>query len=364
MSSHHVVIMAGGTGGHVFPALAVADELRRQGHTVSWLGTRHGLEAELVPAAGYPIDFIGIAGLRGKGLLGWLMAPLRITRALWQSLTVMRQRRPVVVLGMGGFVAGPGGLAAWLRRIPLVIHEQNAVAGLTNRLLARLASRVLSAFPQAFAGKAELVGNPLREAICQLPVPAERLAQREGPLRVLVLGGSLGAAVFNRVVPEALAVLPEALRPQLRQQTGKRNLDEAQQARDQALVEMELLPFIDDMAAAYGWADLVLCRAGALTVSELSAAGVASVLVPFPFAVDDHQTANAAALAAQGAAKLLPQTQFNRDSLASMLAEFAVDAQNGRKHLLAMAEAARALGRPRATAIVAGICLDVAEDKR
>ncbi len=357
MTSGHFVIMAGGTGGHVFPALAVADKLREQGHSVSWLGTARGLEAELVPAAGYEIDFIGIAGLRGNGALGWLLAPWRVSRALWQSLAILRRRRPVAVLGMGGFAAGPGGLAAWLRRTPLVIHEQNAVAGLTNRLLSRLAGRVLAAFPQAFGKRAEPVGNPLRTAITELPPPELRLAGREGPLRLLVLGGSLGAAVFNEVLPQALASLPEGARPQVRQQTGKRNIEAARSHYAEAGIAVELLPFIDEMAAAYGWADLVLCRAGALTVSELAAVGVASVLVPYPHAVDDHQRANAAALAEAGAAVLLPQAEMTPKGLAELLSDFCADAQAGRSRLAEMANRARAQARPAAAAEVAAICI-------
>ena len=369
MSGRHILIMAGGTGGHVFPALAVADALRAQGNTVSWLGSRNGLEAQLVPAAGYEIDYIGISGLRGKGLRGWLAAPWRVARALWQSLGVLARRRPAVVVGMGGFVTGPGGLAAWLRRIPLLIHEQNAIAGLTNRLLAPLASRILCAFPQVFVtprlqARTQVCGNPVRREIVELPEPAQRLAKRQGPLRLLVLGGSLGALVFSQILPQALARLPEGQRPLVRQQTGRQHLETARQhyaaAGIETGVEVELLPFVEEMAEAYRWADLVLCRAGALTVSELAVAGVASILVPFPHAVDDHQSANAAWLADNGAAIRLQQQQLDAVTLAGLLAEFGEDAASGRERLLAMSQRARVQGLPRATAQVVEACLALA----
>ncbi|MCW8991789.1 MAG: undecaprenyldiphospho-muramoylpentapeptide beta-N-acetylglucosaminyltransferase, partial [Gammaproteobacteria bacterium] len=273
MSSGHILIMAGGTGGHVFPALAVAEGLRARGIAVSWLGTQRGLESELVPAAGFPIDYIRIAGLRGKGLAGWLLAPWRLSVALVQALGVIRRRQPGLVLGMGGFVTGPGGVAARLTGRPLVIHEQNAIAGLTNRWLARIANRVLEAFPDTFVGRhVQHTGNPVRSDIMQLATPQQRYAGRQGPLRLFVLGGSLGAMVFNQTLPAALARLPEAMRPQVRHQTGKRNLEVTRRHYAEAGVDAELLPFIDDMAAMYEWADLVLCRAGALTVSELAMA--------------------------------------------------------------------------------------------
>jgi UDP-N-acetylglucosamine--N-acetylmuramyl-(pentapeptide) pyrophosphoryl-undecaprenol N-acetylglucosamine transferase len=319
------------------------------------------MEAELVKAAGYEIDFVGISGLRGKGLAGWLLAPLRISRALWQSLGIISKRRPALVLGMGGFVTGPGGVAAWLKRIPLVIHEQNAIAGLTNRLLARIATQVLSAFPQAFAGWASLCGNPVRESIAALPEPGKRLEGRSGPLRLLVLGGSLGAAMFNQTLPRALANLPLEQRPQVRHQSGQRHIGAAEQAYQAAGVEAELMPFIDDMAANYAWADLVLCRAGALTVSELAVAGLASILVPFPHAVDDHQSANASWLAEAGAAIVLPQSRLNIPGLGQLLAEFVEDAAHGRARLLAMAQQARAIGMPQATDQVVKVCLQLAE---
>ncbi len=359
MTTPRVLIMAGGTGGHVFPALAVAQELRARGAEVSWLGTRAGIEAEVVPQAGIPIDYISVAGLRGKGALSWLLAPLRLSRALWQALAVMRRRAPGAVLGLGGFASGPGGLAAWLSARPLLIHEQNAVAGLTNRLLSRLARVVMQAFPATFAAARGAVtsGNPVRAAIADLAAPAQRYAGRNEPLRLLVIGGSLGAAALNETLPQALALLPAAQRPQVRHQSGKRHLEALQGFYRRAGAEAELLPFIDDMAAAYGWADLVLCRAGALTVSELAAAGVPAILVPYPHAVDDHQTRNAAYLTEAGAALLLPQAQMTPQRLAALLQTFADDAAGGRMRLQQMASAARRLARPEATALVADACL-------
>lgn len=359
MSTPRILIMAGGTGGHVFPALAVAQELRRRGAEVSWLGTRAGIEAELVPQAGIDIDYISISGLRGKGALGWLLAPLRIVRALWQALAVLRRRQPQAVLGLGGFAAGPGGLAAWLTGRPLLIHEQNAVAGLTNRLLSRVAKQVMQAFPGTFPDEpwVSTCGNPVRPEIAALAAPEQRYAGRHGPLRLLVVGGSLGAMVLNETLPRALALLAPELRPLVRHQSGRRHLQQVGEVYRAAGVEAELLPFIDDMAAAYDWADLVLCRAGALTVSELAAAGVAAVLVPYPHAVDDHQTRNAAFLVDTGAALLLPQAAMSAETLAATLERFCVDPAAGRAELCTMAQAARALARPEATAMVAEACL-------
>jgi UDP-N-acetylglucosamine--N-acetylmuramyl-(pentapeptide) pyrophosphoryl-undecaprenol N-acetylglucosamine transferase len=344
-----ILVMAGGTGGHVFPALAVADELRARGVEVSWLGTRAGLEAEVVPRAGFAIDYIRVSGLRGKGAVSWLLAPARLLLALGQGFAVMRRRAPAAVLGMGGFASGPGALAAWLLRRPLVIHEQNARAGLTNRLLTPLAARVLEAFPATFAPTPKVLatGNPLRR---------EFLVQREkaahgGPLRLLVVGGSLGAAHFNSVVPQALAAMERGRRPEVWHQAGKRHIEAARAAYAAAGIDARVEPFIEDMAGAYHWADVVLCRAGAMTVSELAAAGVASILVPFPFAVDDHQTANAHYLADQDAAVLLPQAQMTTTRLAELLSGLTP------ARLQAMAARARRLARLDATARVADECL-------
>lgn len=360
-----IMIMAGGTGGHVFPALAVAQELRARGAEVFWLGTRSGMEAELVPEAGIEMEWISISGLRGKGLLGWLLAPLRLAQAMFQSLAVILRRRPMVILGMGGFVAGPGGLVSWLLRKPLLIHEQNAIAGMTNRLLARLAGRVMEAFPDTFRNSGRVIetGNPVRKEIAALPEPGQRFAGRAGELRLLVLGGSLGAQALNEMVPQALAMMAADQRPEVWHQAGRRNIDAAQQCYKELSVAARVEPFIADMAAAYGWADLVLCRAGALTVSELAAAGVGAMLVPFPFAVDDHQSANARYLADHGAALLLPQSELSAARLKEILVGFIRDcAENNRTELLQMAEQARALARPQAVKQVAALCLEASNE--
>jgi UDP-N-acetylglucosamine--N-acetylmuramyl-(pentapeptide) pyrophosphoryl-undecaprenol N-acetylglucosamine transferase len=353
-----VLIMAGGTGGHVFPALAVARCLREQGVEVTWLGTRRGLESRLVPEAEFPIDYISVTGLRGKGLAGWLLAPLRLSLALVQALGICRRRRPGAVLGLGGFVTGPGGVAAWLLRRPLVIHEQNAVAGLTNRLLARLARRVLEAFPGSFPSgiRAEETGNPVRADIAALPTPAQRFADRHDPLRILIIGGSLGAQALNETVPAALAKLSAEAPIQIRHQAGQGKDVATQAAYAAAGIEAEVSPFIEDMSAALGWADLVICRAGALTVSELATAGLGAVLVPYPHAVDDHQTRNGLYLSEAGAARLLPQSELSAEVLAGILLDVV---SGGREGLLKMAEAARRMARLDATRKVAGACLEV-----
>jgi UDP-N-acetylglucosamine--N-acetylmuramyl-(pentapeptide) pyrophosphoryl-undecaprenol N-acetylglucosamine transferase len=351
-----ILIMAGGTGGHVFPALAVARDLNARGAKVDWLGTPTGMETTLVGEAGFPMHCVSVAGLRGKGLLGWLLAPIRLTRALWQSLRILRQLRPDAVLGMGGFVSGPGGLAARLLGIPLLVHEQNAIAGLTNRLLARIADTVMEAFPGTFT-KAVHTGNPVRSEITEVPDPALRYGERSGPLRVLVIGGSLGAMALNQTVPKALALLEPAIRPEVRHQSGQRNIEATRQRYREADIEAELLPFVDDMAAAYAWADLVICRAGALTVSELAAVGVPALLVPFPYAVDDHQTHNAQFLVQARAGVLLPQESLTPENLAEALRDFCAEPAEGRERLCAMATAARRLARPEATRQVADLCL-------
>ena len=351
------LIMAGGTGGHVFPALATAEKLQEQGVHVEWLGSRHGIEADLVPAAGLKLHSIEVRGLRGKGKLSLLLAPFKLLIALWQALSVVRSVKPDVVLGMGGFASGPGGLAAWLLRIPLIIHEQNAVAGMTNKALSKLAKKVLEAFQGAFKSgqTTQTVGNPVRGSILNLPEPKERFSDREGPLRLLVVGGSLGAKAINDLLPEVLADLPQEQRPEVWHQAGKRNIEETQQ-RYEALgvTECKVVPFIDDMAEAYSWADIVLCRAGALTVSELSNAGVASVLVPFPYAVDDHQTKNANYLAERDAAILIQQADLNKETLTALLTE----QLNQRETLMEMANKALSLGKPEASDVVANVCLE------
>lgn len=354
-----VMIMAGGTGGHVFPALALARLLRERGREVIWLGTQRGLEARVVPADGFPIEWLSVGGLRGKGVLTLLAAPFNVLRALWQAIRILRRHRPAVVVGLGGFVTGPGGVAAWLLRTPLLIHEQNAVAGFTNRCLAPLAREVLTAFPSALAGRARvrMIGNPVRSDIAALPAPAERFAGREPTLRLLVVGGSLGARRLNEMVPQALhqmAAGEPSIRFTVRHQSGEKLIGQARAAYAEAQVEGEVTPFIADMAEAFGWADLVICRAGALTIAELAAAGVGAVLVPYPHAVDDHQTHNARYLMKVGAARLVADHELDADRLEDLLRELTA---NGRSTLLAMAEAARAAAKPAATQALLDACL-------
>ena len=344
------LVMAGGTGGHVFPALAVARALQAQGGSVEWLGTMRGIEAQLIPAAEIPLHFISVEGIRGKGKAALLKAPLQISKAIWQARAVVKKVKPDAVLGFGGFATGPGGVAARLAGVPLIIHEQNAVAGTTNRLLAKIANRVLEAFPSGLPGAQE-VGNPVRSEIAQLPLPAERVGKHT-PLRLLVLGGSLGAVAINQLVPEALAKIPAEKRPQVIHQAGQRHLDLANEAYERAGVDAEVVPFIADMAAAYGQADLVICRSGALTVSEIAAAGLGAILVPFPFAIDDHQTKNGEWLEQAGAAQVIQQDTLEADELAALLESLFADPEK----LLAMAEAARRVARPDATDRVLAAC--------
>lgn len=358
MSTRPILVMAGGTGGHVFPGLAVARALIDHGVPVAWLGTRRGLEAKLVPPAGIPVEYVSIGGLRGKGLTTLLLAPFRLLIALFQCLLVMLRLRPSAVLGMGGFVTGPGGLAAWLSRRPLVIHEQNAVAGLTNRILSLLAKDVLEAFPASFPGRANarVVGNPVRRAITAVADPDARFAGRSGRPHLLVFGGSQGALCLNQTVAAAIASLPEKLRPEIRHQAGERTLDVASAAYVEAGVEATVTPFIEDMAAAYSWADLAICRSGALTVSELAAAGVGSVLVPFAAAVDDHQTRNAAYLVDEGAACIVQERDLDAATLAAILSDLLVD----RGRLLEMGRAARRCARPDSLQRLESACLAAA----
>ena len=351
--------MAGGTGGHVFPALAVAEQMRAQGIVVHWLGTRAGLEAKLIPQAGFTIDFISIKGLRGKSVLGWILAPLRILIAVTQAVQVCLRLKPNVVLGMGGFVTGPGGVASWLLRRPLVIHEQNAIPGMTNRWLAKLAKRVLAAFPNSFARQAKLyhTGNPVRASILNLDKPEQRYAEHSGSIRVLIVGGSLGAQALNECVPQALARLDMNTRPQVWHQTGRNKLASTQQDYAAQQVDAQLVEFIDDMDAAYAWADVLICRAGAMTISEISNVGIASILVPYPHAVDDHQTANARYLSQAGAAILIQQVELTPQRLADELRKLI---EGGRSQLLAMANKALAIAKPHATDDVIRHCLEVA----
>jgi len=353
-----ILILAGGTGGHVYPALAVANALQRESREVLWLGTHRGLESRVVPAAGIDIEWISIQGLRGKGILTLLLAPFHLALALLQSISVMLRHRPAAVLGMGGFVSGPGGVAAWLTRRPLVIHEQNAVAGLTNRLLARLARVVLQAFPGSFSARfhPETVGNPVRREITAIDCPSKRYAEREGKLRLLVLGGSQGALALNRVVPGALALLAKTQRPEVRHQAGERTIQTALDAYDEAGIVAAVTPYIEDMAEAYAWADLVVCRAGALTVAEIAAAGLATIFIPFPAAVDDHQTVNARALKDVGAAVIMQERDLSAQSLAEVLAR----SLSSRDVLREQAIKSRKLAKPDALDRITSMCLEAA----
>ena len=351
----NVLIMAGGTGGHVFPALACAREFQTRGYSVHWLGTPRGIENELVPQACLPLHLINVSGLRGKGKLSLLKAPFQLLRSLLQARRIVRELQPVCVLGMGGYVTGPGGLAARLAGVPLIIHEQNAVAGTANRLLSRIATRICEAFPNTFAASAKrrTTGNPVREELF-LETPREPLGGRKPKL--LVLGGSLGAEPLNKLLPAALGQIPTEARPQVFHQAGKQHAEITAERYRDAAVEAEVAPFIKDMARAYGWADLVICRAGALTVSELAAAGLPSFLVPLPHAIDDHQSRNAQYLAKEGAAVLLPQHATDAAKLAAQLTEVLMHLEK----LTAMGATARRLAKPDATRTVVDICLEVA----
>src|SRR5712672_2962313 len=366
MSSVHarpILIMAGGTGGHVFPALALARLLRAKSFEVVWLGTQRGLEARVVPAERIQIEWLSVGGLRGKGLGTLLAAPFRLALALGQALRVMWRHRPLVVVGLGGFVTGPGGVAAWLTRRPLLIHEQNAVAGFTNRCLSHLAREVLEAFPGSFGGgvQARAIGNPVRQDISAIEPPAIRFADRSGAIRILVIGGSQGATRLNAVVPFALARLKQLHAQEIpaidvRHQAGERWIDTGRQSYASAGVRADVRPFIEDMAEAYSWADLVICLSGALTVSELAAAGVGAILVPFPAAVDDHQTHNARFLVSEGAALLISDRDLTAERLSAELLALCT----GRGRLIAMAERARLLARTSATTELADACAQLA----
>lgn len=349
-----MLLMAGGTGGHVMPALAVAEELRAQGYQVHWLGTRLGIEARLVPFHQIPIDYIQIKGLRGKGALGWLLAPWRVAKAFFQARKILKRIRPMAVISMGGYLTGPGGLAAWSLKIPLLIHEQNAISGLTNRLLAPFATKILTAFPNAFhRPNVVLTGNPIRTQI--LKVHSQKVIEKRASLRVLVVGGSLGAQSLNLMVPKALGLMEHQDKIEVWHQTGSKGLDDTQLAYRDTQVKCKQTPFIDDMAQAYVWADLVICRSGALTVSELAAAAVPSILVPFPHAVDDHQSFNARYLAEAGAAILLPQSELTPQKLCEILTSLV----NNRERLQIMSKQCQTLAKPNATQEVANFFIEV-----
>ena len=345
-----IIVMAGGTGGHVFPALAVAKRLAGAGYRIIWIGNRTGMEAELVPRHGFEMAWVSFSGLRGKGLMAKLMLPFNLLVAFAQSLGILMRFKPKAVTGFGGYISFPGGMMAVLLGKPLLLHEQNAIAGMANKVLAKVADRVLTAFPETLAG-AEWCGNPVRKEIVALPAPAARYALRSGPLKLLVIGGSLGAQALNETLPRALALLPAGARPVVIHQAGAKNIDALKKSYATAGVVAEAVAFIDDMAAAYADADLVICRAGAMTVSEVACAGVAALFVPYPFAVDDHQTANATFLSDQGAALLVQQRELTPQSLAAQLQQLT------RARCLALAEKARALAKPGATGVVADACV-------
>ena len=356
---YRVMIMAGGTGGHVFPALAVVDELRKENVALAWLGTRRGIEAELVPKNQIDLHYLDIEGIRGRGLGALLKAPLLLLRSIVQSLHVLSQFKPEVVLGMGGFASGPGAIAAWLKRIPIVIHEQNSIAGTTNRISAIFATKVMQGFPNTLK-RGEWCGNPVRFDIANLPPPQARFAGRTGKTRVLIVGGSRGALAINTLLPKALKQIDEEIRPEILHQTGKAHwqgtldLYYAQDLNPQS-EQIKVVDFIESMAAAYEWADFVICRAGALTIAELTSAGLGSLLIPFPFAIDDHQTANGQLLVNQGAAVMVQQAQLSAEQLAEQLVVICGDAEKR----LNMAMRARELAKNSAAREVARICMEV-----
>ncbi|MDP4613387.1 MAG: undecaprenyldiphospho-muramoylpentapeptide beta-N-acetylglucosaminyltransferase [Limnohabitans sp.] len=353
MTQKCALVMAGGTGGHIFPGLAVAEALREAGWRVHWLGAPDSMESQLVPPRGFAFEAVAFGGVRGKGLATLAFLPLKLLRAFWQSLQVVRRVKPDVVLGLGGYITFPGGMMASLWGKPLVLHEQNSVAGLANKVLAQLADRVFTAFPGVFK-TGQWVGNPLRRAFTQQATPAERFAGRSGALRVLVVGGSLGAKALNDIVPQALALMPEASRPQVIHQSGAKQIEALRANYEAVGVQAELTPFIDDTASAFAQADLVICRAGASTVTELAAVGVAALFVPFPFAVDDHQTTNAQFLVASGGGWLVPQAELTAQNLAERLAALSRDT------LQDVAEKAHAQKKTNATREVVMACEELA----
>jgi len=362
-SSPRILLMAGGTGGHIFPALAVAELLSEQGWKTHWLGSENGMEVTLVPKHGIDLSVLSIAGIRGKGLITRMISPLYILRAVWQAVKVINKFRPDVVLGMGGFASGPGGIAAWLLRRPLCIHEQNAIPGVTNRVLSKLARYSLQAFPGAFTKADAVTGNPVRKSICDLQQPEVRFSEHQGAIRLLILGGSRGAAIFNELLPEALLSLHGNVELNVWHQTGANNRGiVVERYSERQLIQsssenwqLKIDEFIDNMDAAYQWADIVICRSGALTVSELAAAGLGALFVPFPYAVDDHQTANAQYLVSADAAEIIQQSELDALSLANRIRHLA-----NRKQCLQMAINARLQGKPEATKEVADFCVKAA----
>ncbi|THB71648.1 MAG: undecaprenyldiphospho-muramoylpentapeptide beta-N-acetylglucosaminyltransferase [Gammaproteobacteria bacterium] len=357
-----VLIMAGGTGGHIFPALAVADSIQEHNAPVIWLGTEKGLESKIIPKEGIDIEYIRIGGLRGKGFFHKLIAPFKIVDAVVQALKIIRRIKPRSALGMGGYVTGPGGVAAWISGVPLYIHEQNAVAGMTNKILSHFAKKVFEAFPGSFAQMSKLIcsGNPVRKEFYNLKDAQTRFTEREGRINVLVLGGSLGAKVLNEVVPEAVSRIDVEHRPNIRHQAGEKTIEIAHQQYEQAEVLAEVTPFIDHMAQAFEWADLIICRAGALTIAEIAVVGVPAILVPFPHAVDDHQTRNARYLSTAGAAVLIPQNMLTADSLYKEMVKLIQD----KSLRIKMAIKAKELAREKAAEMIADSCLSAEKENK
>lgn len=343
------LIMAGGTGGHIFPGLAVAEALRDKGWTVHWLGGPNSMESQLVPPRGFAYELLDFSGVRGKGFKTLVLLPVRLLRAFWQAIGIVRRVNPQVVVGLGGYISFPGGLMSVACGKPLILHEQNSVAGMANKVLASVADRVFTAFPNVLR-QAQWIGNPLRQPFTQQPSPAERFAGRRGPLKLLVVGGSLGAKALNDIVPKALALIPEGMRPQVIHQSGAKQIDELRANYAKAGVVAELTPFIDDTAKAFADADIIVCRAGASTVTEIAAVGAAAVFVPFPFAVDDHQTSNARFLVEQGCGWLVQQKDFTADWLANLLQK------TERTMLVDIAEKAKKMQKMQATEHVLAAC--------
>ncbi|TNF51156.1 MAG: undecaprenyldiphospho-muramoylpentapeptide beta-N-acetylglucosaminyltransferase [Burkholderiales bacterium] len=350
------LVMAGGTGGHIFPGLAVAEGLRERGWRVHWLGAPGSMESRLVPPRGFPLEAVDFGGVRGKGPLTLALLPVRLLRAFWQAWQVVRRVRPDVLVGLGGYITFPGGMMGTLAGKPLVLHEQNSVAGMANKVLAGIADRVFTAFPGALA-KSEWVGNPLRSAFLQQPPPEVRMADRTGPLRLLVVGGSLGAKALNDTVPQALALIPASERPQVLHQSGEKQIDALRANYEAAGVTAELTPFIDDTAQAFADADLIVCRAGASTVTEIAAVGAAALFVPFPHAVDDHQTGNARFLVDAGAAWLVPQRELTPAALAQRLREVSRD------QLRQMAVKAKQMEKTQAVGAMVAACEQLSKVK-
>jgi len=356
-----VMIMAGGTGGHVFPALAVAEQLKRRGIPLLWLGTRKGLEATIIPPLGIPVIWLPVHGLRGRSIQQWLIAPWRIGWAVIKVARALRRERPLAVLGMGGYVSGPGGIAARLCHIPLIIHEQNARPGLTNRILCRIANRCYTAYPQVFPDRlvTAMIGNPVRNEIAELPSPEQRWRERTGSIRILILGGSQGAACLNRIVPVAIGALKPMGQFLIWHQCGKSHEEPTREIYRSLNLEAQIDPFIHDMASAYSWADIVICRAGALTLAELAAAGLGAILIPYPYAADDHQTLNARWMVKRGAAFMISESELTQQELTQTLRDRVSD----RLELLNMAQCARKQAPIDAQAELANACIEAGEKK-